>query len=82
MAQAGSFGDPADRAAAVTPSDSTDLTGVRGLYVGGAGDVAVRMINAPTTTVTISAVAAGTILPVRVTRVMAATTATAITAFY
>ena len=82
MAQAGSFGDPADRVAAVTPSDSTDLTGVRGLYVGGAGDVVVRMVNAPTTTVTISTVAAGTILPVRVTRVMAATTATAITAFY
>lgn len=82
MAQSGSFGDPADRVAAVTKSDSTDLTGVRGLYVGGAGDVAVRMINDPTTTVTISTVAAGSILPIRVTRVMAATTATAITAFY
>lgn len=82
MAQAGSFGDPADRVSVVTPSDSTDLTGVRGLHVGGAGDVAVRMVNDPTTTVTISTVAAGTILPVRVTRVMAATTASAITAFW
>ncbi len=82
MAQAGSFGDPADRAAAVTASDSTDLTGVRALYVGGAGDLAVRMINDPTTTVTLSTVAAGSLLPMRVTRVMAATTATAITAFY
>lgn len=81
MAQAGAFGDPADRVVAVTPSDATDLTGVRGLYVGGEGDVVVRMVNAPSTTVTISSVAAGTILPVRVTRVMAATTATAITGF-
>lgn len=76
------YADPADRVLAVTASDDTDLTGVRALHVGGAGDVAVRMINDPDTTVTISTVAAGTILPIRVTRVMAATTATAITAFY
>ena len=76
------YADPADRVVAVTASDATDLTGVRALHVGGAGDVAVRMINDPNTTVTISTVAAGTILPLRVTRVMAATTATAITAFY
>ena len=82
MAQAGSFGDPADRVAVVTASDSTDLTGVRGLYIGGEGDVSVRMINAPGTTVVIAGVAAGVILPIRVTRVMAATTATSITAFY
>lgn len=82
MAQAGSFGDPADRVAAVTPSDATDLTGVRALYVGGAGDLVVRMINAPDSTVTISTVSAGSLLPIRVTRVMAATTATAITALY
>ena len=81
MTQAASFGDPADRVVAITPNDSTDLTGVRGLYIGGAGDVSVRMINDPTTTVVISTVAAGTLLPVRVTRVMAATTATAITGF-
>jgi hypothetical protein len=76
------YGDPADRVAAVTPSDATDLTGVRGLYVGGSGDLAVRMVNNPSTTVTIASVAAGTILPLRVTRVMAATTATDITALY
>lgn len=82
MAQASAFSEPAVQAVAVTPSDATDLTGVRGLYVGGAGDLAVRLVGAPTTTVTISTVAAGTLLPIRVTRVMAATTATAITAFY
>lgn len=76
------YSDPADRIVAVTASDSTDLTGARGLLVGGAGDVAVRMINAPDTTVTMTGVTAGAILPLRVTRVMAATTATNITALY
>ena len=76
------YSDPADRIVAVTASDSTDLTGARGLLVGGAGDVAVRMINAPDTTVTMTGVVAGAILPLRVTRVMAATTATNITALY
>ena len=76
------YSDPADRIVAVTASDSTDLTGARGLLVGGAGNLAVRMINAPDTTVTITGVTAGAILPLRVTRVMAATTATNITALY
>jgi len=76
------YSDPADRIVAVTASDSTDLTGARGLLVGGAGDLAVRMINDPSTTVTITGVVAGAILPLRVTRVMAATTATNITALY
>lgn len=76
------YSDPADKIAAVTASDSTDLTGTRGLLVGGAGNLAVRMINDPTTTVTITGVVAGAILPLRVTRVMAATTATNITALY
>lgn len=76
------YADPSTKVAVVTASDSTDLTGVRALYVGGAGDVSVRMIGAPSTTVVISTVAAGTILPLRVTRVMAATTATAITALF
>lgn len=82
MAQTAAFADPADRVAVVTASDSTDLTGVRGLYVGIGGDVSVRMINDPDTTVVIADVADGVILPIRVTRVMAATTATSITAFY
>jgi hypothetical protein len=82
MAQAGAFGDPADRITAVTPSDTTDLTGVRGIRVGGAGNLAVRMVNAPDTTVTITDCLDGELLPIRVTRVMAATTATNITAFW
>ena len=76
------YSDPADKIVAVTPSDSTDLTGTRALFVGGEGNVAVRMINDPSTTVTLTGVIAGSILPLRVTRVMAATTATNITALY
>lgn len=81
MAQAGAWAEPATKLAAVTPSDSTDLTMARGIHVSGAGNLAVRMVGDPDTTVTL-AVVAGELLPIRVTRVMAATTATGITAFF
>ena len=82
MAQAGAYTEPGTKAVAVTPSNSTDLTGTRGIYIGGGGDLAVRMVGDPTTTVTLTGVVAGTVLPLRVTRIMAATTATNITAIY
>lgn len=82
MAIGGGFGDPATKVVAVTPSDSTDLTGARALYVGGAGAVVVRCIHSPDTSVTLAAVPAGSIIPIQVTRVMAATAATSIVAFY
>lgn len=72
---------PAASAAAVTKSDSTVLTGVRALYVGGAGDVAVQFPGGAST-VTFSAVPAGSILPIQVVKVMDATTATAIVALF
>lgn len=65
-----------------TPSDATDLTGSIGLYVGGTGDVSVRCLNAPDTTVTFATVPAGTFIPGNFTRVMAATTATTILIAY
>jgi len=77
----------AKRAAAVTKSDTT-LVNARGLYVGGAGDVVVILIedfdsaNPTSNTTTFSAVPVGTILPVAATKVMDATTATAIVALY
>lgn len=77
-----SYDDPADRLAPVTASDSTDLTGTRALYVGTTGNLAVRCVNDPTTTVTLNNVPAGAILPIRVTRVMAATTASGIVAMF
>lgn len=67
---------PAADAAAVTPSDTTDLaTSSRFLYVGGAGDVIVTTTGGET--VTFKAVPVGTVLPVRASRVLATgTTAT------
>ena len=70
--------------AAVTGSDSTDLTNAatRGLYIGGAGAVKVDLISGATG-VTFSGLAAGSILPVGVKRVYATgTTATGIIALY
>lgn len=76
----GSIESPASRAEAVTPSDSTDITrNSRGIYVGGAGNLAVTMVGGGN--VTFVGVAAGTILPIRVSRVLStSTTATSIVA--
>ncbi len=68
---------------AVTKSDSTDLsaTATKGIWVGGAGDVAVMFID-DTVAVSILAVSAGTFLPGSYKHVMATgTTATSIIAF-
>lgn len=54
--------------AAVTPSDSTILPGVRGLYVGGAGNLAVTFND--DTTATLVGVLAGQIYPLQVKKVM------------
>jgi hypothetical protein len=59
---------PAANAAAVTPHDSTNLsTTTRALWVGGAGDVAVEMLGSGT--IVLAGIPAGTLLPIRVTRV-------------
>jgi hypothetical protein len=49
------------------------LTDVRALYVGGAGDVAVRMV-ADGAVLTLKGVPGGTLLPIQVDRVMATNT--------
>lgn len=73
---------PAANAAAVTASDTTVLAGVRSLYVGGGGNVAVRFPG-NSTAVVFTAVPAGAILPIQAERVMSTnTTATAIVALY
>jgi hypothetical protein len=73
--------DPAQDAVVVTPSDTTHLGNVRGLFVGGAGNVA--LVTAVGSTVVFTGVPAGAILPVRCTQVRAtSTTATNIVALY
>lgn len=65
---------PAYSAAAVTPSDTVDLTNVtRGLYIGTAGNVSVNMYESGAAVV-FTGVPAGTVLPIRVTRVLATNT--------
>ncbi len=59
-------------AAVVTKSDSTTFAQPSTVYVGAAGDVAVRTIGGDT--VTFVAMAAGTILPVLCDRVMSTNT--------
>lgn len=75
-------GDPAEGAAAVTPNDVAILDPIsRALYVGGAGDLAVTMRDG--TSVTFTAVPAGTLLPLRVQSVMSTgTTASSIVALW
>ena len=64
----------------VTPSDSTILEITRGLYIGSTGDVVVTMADGDN--VTFSAVPTGVVLPIQVSKVKAATTATLILALY
>ncbi len=64
---------PAQRAFAITPADDTDLTYVtRGIYVGGSGDVKAQLVGGGL--VIFKNALAGTILPVRATRVYDADT--------
>lgn len=73
------------RAAAVTPSDSTDLASItRGIYIGGAGNIAVIFAeDADGAPVTLTGLATGVWHPMQVRRVMSTnSTATLILAGY
>jgi hypothetical protein len=70
----------ARRLATVTPSDTTDLTGARAVWVGGAGTLTVKCLDDSAAVSLV--VPAGTLLPLFVSRVMAATTATSIVVLY
>jgi hypothetical protein len=67
-------------AAAITKSDTTVIPTTRAVWVGGAGDLAVVMNRGET--ITFTGVPAGTLMPIQVTKVLAATTATSMTAMY
>jgi hypothetical protein len=75
--------DPANSAEVVTPSDVTALTKPsRALYVGVTGNVSVEM-HGTGTAIVFTAVPAGSILPIRVTRVNSTgTSATNIVSLY
>ena len=65
--------DPATNAVLITPDDATDLVNVsRAVYVGTTGDMKVTMQDSGT--VLFTAVPAGAVLPIRVTRVWSTTT--------
>ena len=73
------------RAAAVTPSDSTDLNSItRGIYVGGSGNIVVIFADdADGATTTLTGLATGVWHPMQVRRVLStSTTATGIVAGY
>lgn len=72
---------PAYKLIPVTPSDVTVFAPTRGLYIGTAGALAIRLVDEPTTTRTITTAIAG-YHPLQVVQVMAATTATDIHAIY
>ncbi len=65
----------------ITKSDSTVLEPpTRAVWVGGAGNLAVQYFDGSSDT--LNAVPAGTLLPIRVKKVLAATTATLISGIY
>lgn len=78
-----SYIDPARQAIAITPSDTTNISGgniMRGIYVGGAGNISIEVANG---TVVLYGAVAGSVLPVRTTRVNATgTTATNLVGLY
>lgn len=74
--------DPLERAYAVTPNDSADLSNyTRAIHVGGIGDLRVTTVRGDT--VTLKNVIPGAPYPIRVRRIFATgTTATDIVALY
>lgn len=64
----------------ITPSDSTILEITRGIYVGVSGDIVVEMADGQQ--VTFVGVPAGIILPIQVSKVRAATSASSLLALY
>lgn len=73
---------PATRGFAISPGDNADIAYVtRAVWVGGAGNLKVTMFGGDT--IILVGVAAGTLIPIRVSRVHStSTTATSIVGLY
>lgn len=69
--QYGTSSGPSSWAESVTPSDTVDVQSVsRAVYVGGGGDLRVVMYPSANQ-ITFTQVPSGTVLPIRISRVMA-----------
>jgi hypothetical protein len=77
---ASALNSPVCDGAAVVKSDETVIPTTRAIYVGGEGNLSVVMKCGAT--LTFQSVAAGSLLPIRVSKVLAATTATNILALW
>jgi len=73
--------NPGANALAITPADADIATRTRAVYVGGAGDLVVKMAGNEQI-VTFLGVAAGSMLPIRVTQIRLGTTATSVVAVW
>ncbi len=68
-----SLTSPPEHAAAILPDDAAELShATRALYVGGTGDVSVQLLAGDI--VTLANLPAGTLLPIRIIRVLASGT--------
>lgn len=71
--QVENLSSPCDNAAIITPNNDTDLIYVtRAVWVGGAGTINVTLAGGQT--VLFSGIVAGTLLPLRITRVLSSST--------
>lgn len=75
--------DAARKGYAITPSDSADLPIVpRAIFVGGAGNITLRLVD-DSANIVLNGCLAGSIIPVRANKVMSTgTTATNLVALY
>jgi hypothetical protein len=80
-AQPSGLQDPLTKGVAVTPSDTEMTIACRAIFVGGAGNLSLLLMDG-TTTLVLTGVVAGTLLPIRARAIKAATTATNICALW
>ena len=74
--------DPAVKGVALPDATTTTpAPGSRAIYVGGAGSLVVTLAG-DSSTITFTAVPAGTLLPIRITSISSSSTATDVVALY